>query len=764
LVIPAFAFYCIWSSVILFLAATLVQLYAPKAAGAGVSLVMAYLNGNHVPDLLLGRTLAVKVLGTVLSCSASLAVGPEGPLVHVGAAVASWVTHLSSRMCKLLCCGITVGAGAKRGGECGAGGHPPADDDEVVPAGCIAPGEVFDDADQREFISAGTAAGLAAAFGAPIGGVMFAMEEACSFWSRKVAWRCFLAAVFAVGTISQLNHRVNLGLLSFDGLEKLQNQEWTLQAPLLALTAVGASLLGFVFNRLRGALSRLRPRGDSDLARILEVLAVGLATCTAFFLVSLRYGNCVPVKESSIEGYGLQFGCAKGEVNDLATAVFSVPEETIRQLYSLGDTLPKKERCDAIHCLFTPTTLALVAALYLGGMSLACGVAVPAGLFMPSIMVGGSAGTATGLLLQGWLAGRVDIQPGLYGLVGSTAMLGGVFRSSISLVVIIVEGTRGIDFLFGIIMAVVISTFVGHLVNADGVYESEIERNRAVYFLRHEPPRALSSLTARDVMAGPVQGFLGVESLERVVRVLRSTPHNGFPVFEKDAGSSRLHLEGIVLRSQLLVLLERRAFCRADGTPLTQLDVGRLDQEMTYFYSRRGGFNHRRHLISGSPAVDAILADWVTGGGRGGAEAVDPLLSIFEQVGRDVERGGAAAAAGAGGQGGSPAPVSRVPAVGGEGVGAGDGGEGPSTPARPLEDVLSQLYVDVRPFMNKAPLTVRQETGAQRVHQAFVSMGLRHLCVVDAQMHVVGIVTRKDLDHAAGHGHWRRTPLIDANE
>lgn len=40
---------------------------------------------------------------------------------------------------------------------------------------------------------------------------MFAMEEACSFWSRKVAWRCFLAAVFAVLTIAQLNHRVNLG-------------------------------------------------------------------------------------------------------------------------------------------------------------------------------------------------------------------------------------------------------------------------------------------------------------------------------------------------------------------------------------------------------------------------------------------------------------------------------------------------------------------------------------------------------------------------
>ena len=46
-----------------------------------------------------------------------------------------------------------------------------------------------------------------------------------------------------------------------------------------------------------------------------------------------------------------------------------------------------------------------------------------------------------------------------------------------------------------------------------------------------------------------------------------------------------------------------------------------------------------------------------------------------------------------------------------------------------------------------------------RVHQVFVSLGLRHLCVVDEWNRVVGIVTRKDLDRAAGAGAWRRNPV-----
>lgn len=67
--------------------------------------------------------------------------------------------------------------------------------------------EIVSDADHREFVSAGSAAGISAAFGAPLGGVLFAMEEACTFWNKKTAWRCFIGGVLSTFTILQLNHR-----------------------------------------------------------------------------------------------------------------------------------------------------------------------------------------------------------------------------------------------------------------------------------------------------------------------------------------------------------------------------------------------------------------------------------------------------------------------------------------------------------------------------------------------------------------------------
>lgn len=48
--------------------------------------------------------------------------------------------------------------------------------------------------------TAGTAVGVAAAFGAPIGGLLFAYEELASFFSQALGWQVFFACMLSVLT------------------------------------------------------------------------------------------------------------------------------------------------------------------------------------------------------------------------------------------------------------------------------------------------------------------------------------------------------------------------------------------------------------------------------------------------------------------------------------------------------------------------------------------------------------------------------------
>jgi len=50
---------------------------------------------------------------------------------------------------------------------------------------------------RREFTTAGVAAGVSAGFNAPIGGLLFAMEDLSSFWTKTLSWETFFCCVIA---------------------------------------------------------------------------------------------------------------------------------------------------------------------------------------------------------------------------------------------------------------------------------------------------------------------------------------------------------------------------------------------------------------------------------------------------------------------------------------------------------------------------------------------------------------------------------------
>ena len=615
-------------------------------------------------------------------------------MVHMGAAIAAAITSIP---CLAAGTSPPEAAGAPARDDVEAPHDASEDDppDPIEPGCCGAPSstlawlaaELSTDASQREYISAGAAAGLAAAFGAPVGGVLFSLEEASTFWSRKVTWRCFMAAAMASFVLAQVHHKGQAGLISFEGIPPPRARDTLAQLAFYTGTAACAGLAGTTFNVLTGLLSRLRPAKRSNAKRIAEACLVLLLTTVGQLLLAAHVGQCVtqPAKWSE-ESYGVQFGCPHGTVNDLASLFLSAPEETVGMLMSIAGSHEPNTNV-GFH---RPASLAIFAAAYLVMMSLACGIAVPGGLFMPAIMLGAATGALSGLGLQAWLGDAWHIQPGTYALIGATATLGGVFRSSISLVVIVCEGTGAILYIFGIIVAVLVSNMVGSWVHHHGVYEQELERNGGVVFLQDQPSKGLEVLCASDLMSPMPVAFGPSESARHVLAVLRGTRHNGFPVVS-EAGT----LEGLVLRSQLLVLLERRVFVarpleRGDGgaSSLQLRELAGLDALMRSFHRR---VNPHRRYRSALPETLRRAASEAFGLGGGAEEVLNGAESAEEAQN------------------------------------------------------AADLNLDLRPFMHRAPLSVRPEYNAARVHSLFRALGLRHLCVTDSSNALVGIVTRKDL-------------------
>ena len=55
---------------------------------------------------------------------------------------------------------------------------------------------------QRLWVGMGAAAGVAAAFNAPVGGILYSFEEVCSHWPHKLTWRAFFCTIIAAFTFT----------------------------------------------------------------------------------------------------------------------------------------------------------------------------------------------------------------------------------------------------------------------------------------------------------------------------------------------------------------------------------------------------------------------------------------------------------------------------------------------------------------------------------------------------------------------------------
>lgn len=131
--------------------------WEPVSGGSGIPEIKCFLNGIDLPRVVRLQTLVCKVVGVTFSVAAGLPVGKEGPMVHSGAVVAASISQ-----------GKSVLWG--------------------VDTSFSKFSDFRNDREKRDFVACGAAAGVCSAFGSPIGGVLFSLEEAASYFSTKLTW------------------------------------------------------------------------------------------------------------------------------------------------------------------------------------------------------------------------------------------------------------------------------------------------------------------------------------------------------------------------------------------------------------------------------------------------------------------------------------------------------------------------------------------------------------------------------------------------
>ncbi|OAF67362.1 hypothetical protein A3Q56_04919 [Intoshia linei] len=144
----------------------IVIIFAPTIKSSSVPYIICYLNGTRCEKFFTLKNLIIKYFSSVLAVSASMPLGVEGPMIFIGAVIAYLVHKLEFRAYGRK---YVLFNRVRRSENC------------------------------RDFIMAGACAGITSSFSAPVGGLLFAMEEStshCSFnFYLKIYFCCIMSAL-----------------------------------------------------------------------------------------------------------------------------------------------------------------------------------------------------------------------------------------------------------------------------------------------------------------------------------------------------------------------------------------------------------------------------------------------------------------------------------------------------------------------------------------------------------------------------------------
>lgn len=193
------------------------------------------------------------------------------------------------------------------------------------------------------------------------------------------------------------------------------------------------------------------------------------------------------------------------------------------------------------------TIILLIFAAVLGFFlaAITFGLQIPAGIILPSMAIGALTGRAVGIIMEIWVTNHPKffvfatcapdvpcITPGTYAIIGAAAALAGVTRMTVSIVVIMFELTGALPYVLPIMIAVMISKWVGDAFSRRGIYESWIHFNEYP-FLDNSEEMVIPDIPASQIMTR-IEDLVVLTATGHTIAslntILEMHPYRGFPV------------------------------------------------------------------------------------------------------------------------------------------------------------------------------------------------------------------------------------------
>ncbi|MCJ1250881.1 glycerol ethanol, ferric requiring protein [Trapelia coarctata] len=482
--------YFIFSIIFASTSAMLVKSFAPYAAGSGISEIKCIIAGFVMKGFLGFWTLLIKSIALPLAIASGLSVGKEGPSVHYAVCTGNVISRFFDKY--------------KRNA-----------------------------AKTREILSACAAAGVAVAFGSPIGGVLFSLEEMSSYFPLKTMWRSYFCALVATAVLAAMNPFRTGQLVMF---QVRYDRSWHF-FEIIFFIFIG------VFGGLYGALViKWNLRAQAFRKKYLSKYPILEATLLAAGTALLCYPNMF-LRIDMTESMEILFlECEGGHDYD--------------------GLCESKNRWTMVLSL----AFATIMRTFLVIISYGC--KVPAGIFVPSMAIGASFGRMVGILVQAlhksfpqsrFFAGCEPdvpcITPGTYAFLGAGAALSGIMHITVSVVVIMFELTGALTYILPTMIVVGTTKAISAYFPPGGIADRMISFNGFPFLDTKEEHTFHTSVSS--VMTPFIQLALlpstGL-SLRALETLLRKTSFQGFPVVEDR--TSRILL-GYIGRTELRYAIDK---------------------------------------------------------------------------------------------------------------------------------------------------------------------------------------------------------------